>query len=288
MRQNVMKEEIDQFKAIYDLIVTFFVTYSFQLIGALIILMIGLLVSSRVARLVTRTCDKHGLDVTLSRFLASCTKIIIIVAVAVICLGKIGISVTPFIAAIGALSLGAGLAMQGLLSNYAAGLNIILTRPFVVGDTIIVQGVTGIVKEVHLAQTILTDEDEVTILIPNRHIVGEIIHNSNNFKVVESTLGVAYSSDIDQVINTIKAVLHELNVDTNRPPQVGIDEFGDNSINFGIRFWVPTDKYHQLRFRVNDKLFKALHLAGIEIPFPQREIRLLNSGKGDSHEKQAY
>lgn len=283
-----MKEEIDQFKAIYDLIVTFFVTYSFQLIGALIILMIGLLVSNRVARLVTRTCDKHGLDVTLSRFLASCTKIIIIVAVAVICLGKIGISVTPFVAAIGALSLGAGLAMQGLLSNYAAGLNIILTRPFVVGDTIIVQGVTGIVKEVHLAQTILTDEDEVTILIPNRHIVGEIIHNSNNFKVVESTLGVAYSSDIDQVINTIKAVLHELGVDTNRPPQVGIDEFGDNSINFGIRFWVPTDKYHQLRFRVNDELFKALHLAGIEIPFPQREIRLLNSGKGDSHEKQAY
>lgn len=283
-----MNEEIDQFKAIYDLIVTFFVTYSFQLIGALIILIIGLLVSSRVARLVSRTCDKRGLDVTLSRFLASCTKIIIIVVVAVICLGKIGISVTPFVAAIGALSLGAGLAMQGLLSNYGAGLNIILTRPFVVGDTITVQGVTGIVKEVQLAQTILTDEDEVTILIPNRHIVGEIIHNSNDFKVVESTLGVAYSSDIDQVTTTIKAVLHELGVNTNRPPQVGIDEFGDNSINFGIRFWVPTDKYHQLRFRVNDELFKALHLAGIEIPFPQREIRLLNSGKSDSFEKQVH
>jgi len=283
-----MKEEIDQFKAIYDLIATFFVTYSFQLVGALIVLVIGLLVSSRVARLVTRTCDKHGLDVTLSRFLASCTKIIIIVAVAVICLGKIGISVTPFVAAIGALSLGAGLAMQGLLSNYAAGLNIILTRPFVVGDTIIVQGVTGIVKEVRLAQTILTDEDEVTILIPNRHIVGEIIHNSNDFKVVESTLGVAYNSDIDQVTSTIKAVLHQLGVDTNRPPQVGIDEFGDSSINFGIRFWVPTDKYHQLRFRVNDELFKALHLAGIEIPFPQQEIRLLNSGKSDSIENQTH
>jgi len=279
-----MKEEIDQFKAIYDLIVTFFVTYSFQLIGALIILLIGLLVSNRVARLVSRTCDKHGLDVTLSRFLASCTKIIIIVAVAVICLGKIGISVTPFVAAIGALSLGAGLAMQGLLSNYGAGFNIILTRPFIVGDTITVQGVTGIVKEVRLAQTILSDEDE----IPNRHIVGEIIHNSNDFKVVESTLGVAYSSDIDQVSSTIIAVLHQLGVDTNRPPQVGIDEFGDNSINFGIRFWVPTDKYHQLRFRVNDELFKALHLAGIEIPFPQREIRLLNSDKRDSLEKQAH
>jgi len=277
-----MTEEIDQFKAIYDLIVTFFVTYSFQLVGALIILVIGLLVSSRVARLVTRTCDKHGLDVTLSRFLASCTKIIIIAAVAVICLGKIGISITPFVAAIGALSLGAGLAMQGLLSNYAAGLNIILTRPFVVGDTIIVQGVTGIVKEVRLAQTILSDEDEVSILIPNRHIVGEIIHNSNDFKVVESTLGVAYTSDVEQVTATIKSVLHELGVDTNRPPQVGIDEFGDSSINFGIRFWVPTDKYHQLRFSVNDHLFKALHLAGIEIPFPQREVRLLNSSENEA------
>jgi len=281
-----MKEEIDQFKAIYDIVVTFFVTYSFQLVGALIILIIGLLVSSRVARLVSRTCDKHGLDVTLSRFLASCTKIIIIAAVSVICLGKIGISITPFVAAIGALSLGAGLAMQGLLSNYGAGLNIIITRPFVVGDTITVQGVTGIVKEVHLAQTILTDEDEAIILIPNRHIVGEIIHNSNDFKVVESSLGVAYSSDVSQVTHTIKGVLHELGVDTNRPPQIGIDQFGDNSINFGIRFWVPTDKYHQLRFRVNNELFRALRLAGIEIPFPQREIRLLNSNQDNSLEKQ--
>jgi len=272
-----MKEEIDQFKAIYDLIVTFFVTYSFQLIGALIILLIGLLVSNRVARLVSRTCDKHGLDVTLSRFLASCTKIFITVAVAVICLGKIGISITPFIAAIGALSLGAGLAMQGLLSNYGAGFNIILTRPFIVGDTITVQGVTGIVKEVRLAMTILSDEDEAAIMIPNRHIVGEIIHNSNDFKLVESTLGVAYSSDIDLVRATIQGVLQELGVDRNRAPQVGIDGFGDSSINFGIRFWVPTDKYHQLRFAVNDQLFKALGLAGIEIPFPQQEVRLLNA-----------
>ena len=272
-----MKEEIDQFKAVYDLIVTFFVTYSFQLIGALIILLIGLLLSNRIARLVARTCEQHGLDITLSRFLASCTKIIIIFAVAVICLGKIGISITPFVAAIGALSLGAGLALQGLLSNYGAGFNIILTRPFIVGDTITVQGVTGIVKEVRLAHTILSNEDEVTILVPNRHIVGEIIHNSNNFKLVESTLAVAYNSDIDKVTATIKAVLHELGVDSNRPPQIGIDEFADSSINFGMRYWVPTDKYHQLRYSVNNRLCKALPLAGIEIPLPQREIRLLNS-----------
>lgn len=279
-----MIEEIGQFKEMYDLIITFFVTYSFQLLGALIILIIGLLISNRVARLVSRTCEKHGLDVTLSRFLASSTKIVIIVAVAVICLGKIGISITPFVAAIGALSLGAGLAVQGLLSNYGAGLNIILTRPFVVGDTITVQGVTGIVNEVRLAQTILTDEDDVVILIPNRHIVGEIIHNSNNSRVVESKVGVAYGSDLGLVRATIARVLENLELDTGRSPQIGIHEFGDSGLVFDVRFWVPTEKYHQLRLQVNDRLYLALSDAGIEIPFPQREVRLLGAGNGLAQE----
>jgi small conductance mechanosensitive channel len=270
-----MQEDIDKFKEVYDLIITFFVTYSFQLIGAAIILVIGLLISNRLARLVLAICEKNKLDITLSKFLASCTKIIIIVMVGVICLGKIGISVTPMVAAIGAASLGAGLAMQGLLSNYAAGLNIILTRPFVVGDTIVVQGVTGIVEEVRLAQTILTDEDEVTITIPNRHIVGEIIHNSNTYRVVEAGVGVAYNSDMKDVHNIIKAVLDEMGISENREPQIGIDDFGNSSINFAIRFWVPTEKFHQLRMQVNDHLFEALTRGGVQIPFPQHEVRIL-------------
>ena len=270
-----MQEDIDKFKEVYDLIITFFVTYSFQLIGALIILMVGLLISNRLARLVLSVCEKNNLDVTLSKFLASCTKIIIIVMVGVISLGKIGVSVTPLVAAIGALSLGAGLAMQGLLSNYGAGLNIIITRPFVVGDTINVQGVTGIVDEVRLAYTILTDEDEVTITIPNRHIVGEIIQNSRAFRVVETTVGVAYNSDPRQVGEIISAVLDSIGVAKNREPQIGIDSFGDSSLNFAIRFWVPTEKFHQLRMEVNNQLFEALGTAGIQIPYPQHEVRIL-------------
>ena len=272
-----MQEDIDKFKEIYDIVITFFVTYSFQLIGAAVILMVGLLISGRVSRLVLALCEKNGLDVTLSRFLASCTRITIIVMVAIICLGKIGISVTPFVAAIGALSLGAGLAAQGLLSNYGAGLNIIITRPFVIGDTITVQNVTGIVSEVHLAYTTLTDEDEVRINIPNRHIVGEIIHNSFAYRVVEITLGVAYDSDQRQVRDIISSVLKEMGLDENRTPQIGIDNLGESSLDFGIRYWVPTEKFHQLRLQVNDRLFEALALAGIQIPFPQREIRMLET-----------
>jgi small conductance mechanosensitive channel len=196
--------------------------------------------------------------------------------VGIICLGKIGISVTPFVAAIGALSLGAGLAVQGLLSNYGAGLNIIITRPFVVGDTITVQNVTGIVDEVRLAHTILTDEDEVKINIPNRHIVGEIIHNSSSYRVVEITIGAAYDSDPKQVYEILGSVLSEAGVDKNRPPQIGIDDFGESSINFGIRYWVPTQQFHALRLQINDQIFKAFSLSGIRIPFPQREVRVLN------------
>ena len=167
-------QEIEQVNAIYQMVVEFFVGYSFQIFGALLIMLAGVVVAKKVSVMVERLCLKKKLDVTLSSFIGSTVKIIIVVMVAIIALGKVGISVTPFVAAIGALSLGAGLAMQGLLANYAAGLNIIITRPFIVGDTIEVQSVTGLVKKVQLAYTMLIDEDGTEITIPNRHIVGEI------------------------------------------------------------------------------------------------------------------
>ncbi|MBV1876601.1 MAG: mechanosensitive ion channel [Pseudomonadales bacterium] len=272
-----MQADIEKFQEFYNVIITFFVTYSFQLMGALIILLLGLLISNRLARLVLTVCEKNNLDITLSKFLASCTKIIIIAIVAIICLGKIGISVTPLVAALGAASLGAGLAMQGLLSNYAAGLNIILTRPFVVGDTIHVQGVTGIVDEVRLAYTILTDEDEVCISIPNRHIAGEIIHNSKAFRVVETTMGIAYDSELSVVRDLLNKELTKMGVTENRQPVIGIDTFGDSGINIAIRFWVPTEKFHRLRMHTNEQLFNALKGAGIQMPYPQTEITILQN-----------
>ncbi len=274
-----MQQEIEQIQAIYNTIVEFFVTYSFQLVGALIIFLIGSIVASKVSRMVLALCEKKELDITLSRFISSFVKIVILVGVAIIALGKIGISVTPFVAAIGALSLGAGLAVQGLLSNYGAGLNIIITRPFVVGDTIKVQGQAGLVDEVHLAYTVLRDEDDVRITIPNRHIVGEIIHNSAENMLAETTVGVSYDSDPKQVIELLNRVLAQQGVSANRQPLIGIDNFGDSSINFGIRFWVPTQSFHETRFKVNNAIFEALGQAGITIPFPQREVRML----GEKH-----
>lgn len=271
-----MEQELQQVNQIYQMIAEFFVKYSFQIIGALVIVLLGAVVARKISNLVLKLCEKRDLDITLSRFFANATRLSIIAMVAIIALQKVGISITPFIAAIGALSLGAGLAVQGLLSNYGAGLNIILTRPFVVGDTIRVKGVAGQVQEVHLAFTQLTDEDDVRITIPNRHIVGEIIHNSGEDTLAEETVGIAYDSDPGHAIAVIRKALEETDkVSMEKPPMIGIEDFADSSINIGIRFWAPTCHYFDTRYRANAAIFDALKAAGITIPFPQREVRVL-------------
>jgi len=272
-----VEKELQQAEAIYKLVTEFFVNYSFQILGAIIILLLGIFVASKVSNLVLRFCESKELDITLSRFIASAVKIVIIVMVAIIALGKVGISVTPFIAAIGAMSLGAGLALQGLLSNYGAGLNIIIARPFVVGDTIRVQSVIGQVKEVHLAHTILSDEDNVEITIPNKHIVGEIISNSHGDTLAEETVGISYDSDYKKAITVITEALESVdNMSKARKPLVGIEDFADSSVNIGIRFWAPTEHYFDVRYRANAAIYDALQTANITIPFPQREIRILS------------
>jgi small conductance mechanosensitive channel len=275
--ENNLETELEQAAAIYQMIIEFFVNYSFQILGAIIILLIGMYVAKKVSNLVEKLCSKKDLDVTLTKFLAATVKIIVIAMTAVIALGKVGISVTPFLAAIGAVSLGAGLAVQGLLSNYGAGFNIILTRPFVVGDTISVQGVTGQVKEVHLAYTVLSNEDETEITIPNKHIVGEIIHNSFENTLAELSIGISYDEDPDKSISLIREVLAKTEaVSKEKAPQVGIESFGDSSVNLGIRAWLPTQEYYQRLFQLNQAIYKSLKENNVDIPFPQREIRFLN------------
>ena len=275
-----MEKELQQAQEIYKIITEFFINYSFQIIGAIIILLLGFLVARKISKFVYNLCISKELDVTLSRFIASAVKIIIVVMVAVISLGKVGISVTPFVAAIGALSLGAGLAVQGLLMNYGAGLNIILTRPFVVGDTIKIKGEIGQVKEVRMAYTVLINEDKVEITIPNKHIVGEIINNSHSDTLAEETISISYESNHREAIKLIIDTLKNIEgISHKRDPQVGIEEFADSGVVLGIRFWVPTEKYFEMIYRANDAIFTALKNANVKIPYPQREVRLLQESE---------
>jgi small conductance mechanosensitive channel len=278
MEIKIMESQISTIQRLIDKLIEFCVNYSFQIIGAIIILIVGFYIAKWVASLIMKLCEKKKLDVTLTMFLASLVKIIIIVFVVVLALGKFGITVTPFVAAIGALVFGATYAIHGPLSNYAGGIAIILGRPFVVGDTISVQGVNGVVQAVKLANTTLLTEDSVKVTIPNRHIVGEILWSSKKQRIIEASVGISYSDDPEKAISVISETLQAVADVVNEPaPQIGIEEFGDSSINIAYRYWVPSGKYFQTKYAVNLGVYKALKKSNITIPFPQRDVNIKKS-----------
>jgi len=271
----MINSEIEQFEKYYAMLTEYLVTYSMQIVGAIFILLVGLWLAKKLSNIVANIMTRHNVDITLTSFVSSVVKVLFIIMVLIIALGKIGISVTPFVAAIGAASLGAGLALQGMLSNYGAGLAIIATRPFVVGDTITVKDINGQVKAIELGHTMLINEDKVEIIIPNKHIVGEILHNSFKLSLVNGEIDIAYSACSDTAIQLIENVLnaHEA-VSKTTNLQVGIEAFAASGVTISYRYWVPTTKIIETKLAINSSVYKAINNANIEIPFPQHVVTM--------------
>lgn len=269
--------DLETLEKVVDISTNFVINYGFQVFGALIILIIGWFIARWCAGLALKLCHRANLDVTLAKFFSDIVKILILAFVLIIALGKFGITIAPFIAALGAVAFGGTLALQGPLSNYGAGMTIILTRPFVVGNTIRIQGVTGIVEEVKLAYTMLSTEDGEIITIPNKLIVGEILHNSGEYLICEACIGIAYDANADEAINLVRRCLEEHAVVSKDPaPQAGIRNFADSAIEIGYRYWVPTRRYYETVYQVNKEVLESFHAAGIDIPFPQRDLHIVS------------
>ncbi len=276
-----MEEQIQQplnlIAQVYELAVDYLVGYSFQILGAVIVIVAGFIVSRWVSRLLLSILEKRNVDVTLRQFIASTVRLIVLVMFATVALSQLGISITPLIAAIGGIAVGLSLALQGPVSNYGAGLMIILTRMYRVGDTITTQGHAGQVEEITLASTLLRAEDGELVTIPNRHIVGEVHSNSDENRIVEGTIGIAYSEDPREAINVIRQTLNGIDgVVKASSPEVGITGFGDSSIDIEYRYWAATGNYFNTIHTVNLAIFEAFKDASISIPFPQREVRMLD------------
>ena len=271
----MIQQEIEQVERYYTVIKDYLVNYSMQVAAAILILIIGLWVSKKISKTVERLLLKHNIDIALTNFIANVVKVLLIVMFVVIALGKLGISITPFVAAIGAASLGAGLALQGMLSNYGSGLAIIATRPFVVGDTISVKGESGQVKMIELGHTILINEENVEITIPNKHIVGEVLHNSFNNSLVKGEIGIAYSADSDRAINLIKNILASHDKVANEPhAKIGIERFDDSAVIISYRYWAPTTELIDTKLDINQQIYAQIKAFDIEIPFPQRVVTI--------------
>lgn len=286
MQPEQGQNELEFVQKLINTLIEFFVNYSFQVLGAIIILIVGGMIAGWVSRLLIKAFEKKKMDVTLSHFLAACVKMLILAFAGIIALGKFGITITPFIAALSAVAFGASMAIQGPLSNYGAGVGIILGRPFVVGNTITVAGVTGTVEEVKLANTTLRNGDGVQITIPNKDIVGQILHNSKDRKVINESIGVSYESSPEKAIQIIRATIESSpKVSKTNKPQIGIESFGDSTINIEYRYWAPAGEYYQTMYDMNLEIYKALTAGGVTIPYPRRDVRIISQPAAEAVNK---
>lgn len=270
-----MKQELEFIQQFYNKTIDFLANYSFQIIGAIIIVLIGWFLSKYIFKVLVNFFAKHDIDPTLGRFVANGVRILIFGAMVVVAIGKLGISIAPFVAAVGAVFLTAGLAIQGSVANYAAGISLIITRPFKIGDTILVNSVYGEVEEIKLAYTTLRTEDEELITVPNKNMIGEVLVNSFSYRIVESRVGISYSDNAEKAIEAIKRVIEGYeNVSNENQAIIGIEKFGENAVEIGIRYWVPTRNFFKFQYEVNMLIYKALKEEGMTIPYPQRVVRI--------------
>ncbi len=270
-----MEEQLTQIERIADMVIDYIVQYAFQILGAIVVLVVGMLVARWVAGMVIRLCTKANMDVTLTNFMGGVVKTLVMTFVLIAVISQFGISIAPIIAALGAILFGASFAIAGPLSNYGSGLVIILTRPFVVGNTISIKGVSGVVEEIKLAATILSTEDGEEITIPNKHIVGEVLTNSFGYRIVEGQVGISYADDPEKAVSAIREVVSGFaEIPGDPAPIIGIQEYGDSAVNIGMRYWVPTRDYFKTLYAVNMGVYKQLKAAGITIPFPQRDVHI--------------
>lgn len=246
--------------------IEFGVAYGFQILGALVFLVVGLMVAGWAGRRVIAMSGKKDVDPSLARFLGQITKLVVVVLVVIATLGNFGISIAPLIALAGAAAFGATLAIQGPLSNYGAGLAILLGRTFGVGNTITVNKVSGVVEDITLAMTVLRSEDGERITIPNKEVVGQIIVNSHDNRIVETRIAISNAADSSRAIALLKEALASLpDVSQDPAPQIGIHDFTYGGVIIGVRIWVPTVRYFQLRYAINGAFQRALKDSGVEM-----------------------
>lgn len=265
--QDTVDQQMQNVSKYVDMLTEFGIEYGFQILGALVFLLIGLKVASWIGGRVSKMLEAKEVDVTLSRFIGNVVKLIAIVFLVIITMGNFGVSIAPLIALAGAGAFGATVAIQGPLSNYGAGVSIILSRPFIVGNTITVnKGASGVVEEITLAHTIMIGEDGEKITVPNKEIVGRVIVNSESWRVVQTKIAIENGQDISMAKTAAAAAVKNVTeIDQSQQPEIGIHDFTYGGIILGIRFWVPSSQYFSLRYAVNESLFAELNKVGIRL-----------------------
>jgi len=247
-----------------------------KLLVAIIILAAGYFVARWTAGGVGRMLQKFELEPPVRMLLLGVARGLVLILFAIMALQNLGVELLPLIAGIGVTGAGIALAMQGVLSNLVAGLTIILTRPFRVGEFISIVKEEGVVADISLSSTTLSHPDRSRVVIPNRRIVGEILHNYGRIRQVQVEVRVAYDTDLNQALATIRELLQaNPRVLKDLVPPTHVVQLADSSITIGVYPWVNVSDYGPAGGEINKAIVEAFRARGIVIPPPRRDVRLL-------------
>ncbi|HEU6448751.1 MAG TPA: mechanosensitive ion channel domain-containing protein [Verrucomicrobiae bacterium] len=260
-----------------DKAIEYVITHSGSLIAAIVVIIVGLLLARTLGKILDHWLERKAMEPPMRMLLVRIARLFVLAMALVVALSTAGFDMTALIAGIGVAGVGVGLALQGVLGNLVAGLTIIFTKPFRVGEWIEIAGVNGQVKTVELFATTLLHTDMSRVVIPNRKIVGEIMHNYGQIRQLDLAVGVAYGTNLNDAVTIARAVLSRNPRVLKEPvPVVGVALLADSSVNIAVKPWVKVDDFVAATAEVNQAIVEAFRAQKIEIPFPQREVRLLN------------
>lgn len=262
-----------------DKFVEFLMNYGPKVLGAIVVLIIGLWVIGSITRFIKNSFEKREMDASLRGFLSSMIAVILKVLLIISVMSMVGIAVTSFIAILGAAGLAIGLALSGTLQNFAGGVIILIFKPYKVGDFITAQGHSGTVEEIQIFVTMLKTPQNVVIIIPNSELATNSLTNYSvrPIRRADWSFGIAYGDSYDQAKEVLLKLLQEdERVLKNPEPFIALGELGDSSVNITVRAWVNSGDFWGVFFDMNEKVYKVFAKEGINIPFPQMDVHLHN------------
>lgn len=270
-------ENLDNYaNAAMDLIIS----YGPKLVGAIVVLIIGLWVIKFLTKMITRGMERSSVDASLIPFFKSLIGTLLKILLVISVMGMIGIEMTSFIAILGAAGLAVGMALSGTLQNFAGGVMILIFKPFKVGDVIDAQGYVGSVNQIQIFNTILKTPDNKTIIIPNGGLSTGSMTNfsTEETRRVDWTFGIGYGDKFEkakavllELINNDPKILHE------PAPFIALSELADSSVNLVVRVWVKSADYWDVYFRMNEKVYLTFEQENLSIPFPQMDVHVHNN-----------
>ncbi len=253
------------------------IQWGVKLGGAVLVFIIGKWIAKKLTNVVKGIMERANVETTLAKFLGDLTYVGLLILVIIAALGTLGVQTTSFIAILGAATLAVGLALQGNLSNFGAGVVLLLFRPFKVGDVVDAGGALGSVEEIGIFNTKMKTPDNKLVIIPNSNIVGGNITNfsAKDTRRVDLVIGVGYEDDLKKVKDELWKILNEdERILKDPPPTVAVSELADSSVNFVVRPWVKSGDYWNVYFDLLEKIKTRFDEVGITIPYPQMDVHL--------------